>query len=107
MKTFLFILIAVGGFVLGAWFLSPSPVPIGEVTASGRNAPIESGNDLPGHIASAAFFLLAAWLLIKNVNASKRNRNDMVMMFSIGILTTIFGRYVGPVALPEFLQLPR
>lgn len=104
MKTILFLLIAIGGFLLGAWFLSPSPAS-DVISASGAGT--TSSADLPGHIASLAFFLLAAWLLIKNVNASKRNRNDMVMMFSIAILTTVFGRYVGPVALPEFLQLPR
>lgn len=106
MKTIIFVIIAIAGFLLGALFLSPLPTPASDVvSASGVGG--TANNDLPGHIASVAFFLLAAWLLIRNVNATKRNRNDMVMMFSIGILTTIFGRYVGPVALPEFLQLPR
>ena len=105
MKYVIVLIIASAGFVVGALFLSPASA--GEVMASGRSAPVESGSDLTGHIASVAFGLLAAWLLIKNTGASKRNQNDVVMMFSIGILTTIFGRYVGDVALPEFLRLPR
>lgn len=99
------LIIAIAGFVIGALFLAPAPVS--DVMASGRSTQVDSGSDLTGHVASVAFGLLAAWLLIKNTGASKRNQNDLVMMFSIGILTTIFGRYVGDIALPEFLRLPR
>ncbi len=104
-KYIIVLIIAIAGFLIGALFLSPAPVS--EVMASGRNAPVDTGGDLAGHVASVAFGLLAAWLLIKNTGASKRNQNDIVMMFSIGILTTLFGRYVGDIALPEFLRLPR
>ena len=98
MKVILFLLIAVLFFLGGYYLFSSkagghSPAEIVRMASdesAGSPSPAEK-EDATSHYVSAAFGILAAFLLLK------RSDNNTVALFSIAVLSTLFGRYIGPI----------
>lgn len=56
-------------------------------------------DSLLSDLICGVFALFAAYLWVKNP------KNLMVTIFSVAVLSTTFGRFVGPFVIPDFLQL--
>ena len=104
MKIVLIILTVIVGFFVGYLFLASGGVKTvsdpGEpaVGTAGIEAPLETGGDtMISHLLSAAFGIFAAFLLVT------KSENNAITLFSIAVLSTLFGRYLGPLVLPSFL----
>jgi hypothetical protein len=96
MLTIMVVAFLVGAYVLGQpqSRISLLDKPNADVAAS----PAPNSDETTAHVISAAFGLLAAYLLVT------QSKNNVVVLFSIAILSALFGRYLGPLTLPDFLQ---
>jgi hypothetical protein len=101
MRWVIIVVVVIVGFLIGAYFLAPpsNMENTGDVGAAA--APEGSGlPDWAGHVVSLAFGVLAIVLIFK------KSDNNAILLFSLAILATLFGRYVGPLVLPDFLGPP-
>ncbi len=96
MRWLIIIVVVIVGFLIGAYFLAP-PLSLEETSAA--NAPTADTGlpDWAGHVISLAFGALAVVLIFK------KSDNNAILLFSLAVLAALFGRYVGPLALPDFL----
>lgn len=100
MRWWIILVVVIVGFLVGAYFLAP-PGNIGEVGAAAAPAPGQSGlPEWAPHVISLAFGALAIVLVFK------KSDNNAILLFALAVLATLFGRYVGPLVLPDFLRPP-
>jgi hypothetical protein len=108
MKIVLIILTVIAGFLVGYFLLAstgekyaPAPeesaVETAEVEVPGERLGAESADIMLSHLISATFGIFSAFLLVT------KSENNAIALFSIAVLSTLFGRYVGPLVLPGFL----
>lgn len=106
MKLSLIIAITILSFFIGYYlFAPPKParVTINEVgpDKSGQQETRAIAEDsIYAHLISAVFAIFAGFLLVK------KSENNVITLFSVAILSTIFGRYLGPLVIPSFLLSP-
>ena len=87
------------GFLFGAYVLASPGLLSGDQEVSAADAPAAEADSsvLIGHLASLVFGVLAVVLLFK------KSDSTAITLFSLAVLSTLFGRYVGPLILPAFI----
>lgn len=87
-------------------FRAPAIGKLGERTIrlpcpenAGASTPVSSSDGLVIHLLCALFALFAIFLLLKHGN------QQVTALFAVAVLATLFGRYIEPLQLPDFLSV--
>ena len=99
MRWLIILVVILIGFMFGANVLASPSLLKSDQDVAAADAPAAEADSsvLIGHLASLAFGVLAIVLLFK------KSDSTAVTLFSLAVLSTLFGRYVGPLILLPFI----